>query len=758
MHYTRRPIPMKLIRIVVPALLALLLLGLIAGLKRVPDGSEAVCVARSGAVSVLTSGYRWVGPGADLVVYPAGNRRFRVPERGTTPVIFQNGDSLGVAYEFDLSFAPGSSASLYQHFSSGFESAFVKLVTSAVEIEAASRATPAQSGDVDAAVVARVADELKPLGVDVRRGARAGSEHAGAHSRAPRRLVVVGVDGGDWLNLRPLIDAGKLPNFARLVREGATGPLRSEEPLLSPLLWTTMATGRYPEDHGILNFTVVDPKTGARVPISRLYRKVDAFWNMLSRYQRTVDVVGWLATDPAESIDGVMVTDKFGYLAYAPGDTARAQATSLSPRARERELAALAVHADQVPVREVARFVAVPSSEMARHRGDFDPKDPVNNLIHLYASTMTFKNISTHLLEKDSPDVLAVYFEWVDAMSHLFMLHAPPRMPDVPADEYERYKNAVEQAYIVQDEILGDIMSKLDDRTVLMVISDHGFKSGAVRLKNRPEIWAGNAAKWHRLDGIVAFYGAGVKKGFAVEGASILDVAPTIVALAGLPRASDMPGKVLASAFDDAVVSSFSKESVATLDGPHDAANASSATSAADQETMKKLEALGYLTPDNADAQNNLGQRYQQRGEYQKAIDAYQQAIKMRPNFYSAYNNLAVCYGKLKMYPEAEAALQKCIALKPDDFYAMNNLAVMFIETGRVDDGARMAQQAVKIEPGYANGHVTLGSAYAMTRRFDEAEREFKEALRLEPDNRAATENLARLAQARRNSGGGGNR
>ena len=756
MHYTRRPIPMKRIRIVL--IVAAVLLVALVCIEIVPKGVEELRVKKDGSVSVLKSGWHFVTPGGDYLEYPAGDRSFRVPADGSFSILFQNGDSLRVAYEFDLSFAPGSSALLYQYFSTGFETAFSKLVTSTAEIEAASRPTAADKGDLDAAVVASVRGELQPLGVDVRRGGQAQGGSAAARSKAPRRLVIVGVDGGDWLNLRPLIDAGKLPNFAHLVREGATGPLHSEEPMLSPLLWTTMATGRYPEDHGILNFTVVDPKTGARVPVSRLYRKVDAFWNMLSRYDREVDVIGWLATDPAESIHGVMVTDKFGYLAYAPGDTARAQATSLSPRSRERELATLAVHSDDVSDRDVSRFVTIPASEMARHRGDFDPKDPVNTLIHMYASTMTFKNIATHLLETDTPDVLAVYFEWVDAMSHLFMLHTPPRMPDVPADEYERYKNAVEQAYLVQDEILGDIMSKLDERTVLMVISDHGFKSGSVRLKNRPEIWAGNAAKWHRIDGIVAFYGAGVKKGVAIEGASILDVAPTVVALAGLPRAADMPGKVLAAAFDNSVTSTFSQESVATLDGAHDATASSSSTSAADQETMKKLEALGYLTPDNADAQNNLGQRYQQRGEYTKAIDAYQQAIKMRPNFYSAYNNLAVCYGKLKMYPEAEAALQRCIALKPDDFYAMNNLAVMFIETGHVDDGIRMAQQAVKIEPGYANGHVTLGSAYAMTRRFDEAEREFKEALRLEPDNRAASENLARLEQARRGSGGGGNR
>jgi tetratricopeptide (TPR) repeat protein len=334
-------------------------------------------------------------------------------------------------------------------------------------------------------------------------------------------------------------------------------------------------------------------------------------------------------------------------------------------------------------------------------------------------------------------------------MSHLFMLHAPPRMPEIPEAEYEKYRHAIEETYVLQDEILGQIMSKLDGRTVLMVISDHGFKSGSTRLKNRPEIWAGNAAKWHRVDGVVAFYGAGVKRGVSIEGASILDVTPTILALTGLPRAADMPGQPLAAAFGDEVVASFSTEVLPTLDVPHDATAPDPASTAASEETMKKLEALGYLAPDNADAKNNLGQRYQARGEFAKAIEAYQEAIAMRPNFHTAYNNLAVCYGKLKMYPEAEEALRKCIALEPRDFYAMNNLAVMYIETGRVADGTRLAEQAVKLEPGYANGHVTLGSAYATLQRYDDAEREFREALRLEPGNRAATVNLERLAHAR---------
>ncbi|HKW13180.1 MAG TPA: alkaline phosphatase family protein, partial [Candidatus Krumholzibacteria bacterium] len=650
-----------------------------------------------------------------------------------------------------------SALPLYQEFSKDFEPAVAKLVASSAEIEAASLDDKSKDAELERAVEQHVEQEMGRFQVSVTKvalvqwGNERRSGQTARKAQPARRLIIVGVDGGDWMNLRPLIDAGKLPNFAKLVRDGASGPLRSEEPMLSPLLWTTMATGRLPEQHGVLNFTAVDPKTGARAPVSRHNRKVDAFWNMLGDYHHSVDIIGWLATDPAEAVDGVMITDKFGYLAYVPEDTkntAQPENGSVYPATRRSEFEALVMHADAVKDDDLSRFVHLSSEAFSKHRATTDPNDAVNNLLHLYASTRTYQKIATYLIEKDRPDVLAVYFEWVDAVSHLFMLHTPPKLPDVSQSEYDAYKDVIDQAYILQDEVLGDIMQHMDDRSVLMVISDHGFKSGAARLKNRPEIWAGNAALWHRPDGIVAFYGAGVKKGAAIAGASIRDVAPTVLALSGLPRADDMAGHAITSPFEDAVTKSFSAEHVATLDKKREDATAGTA-SGASAETMKKLEALGYLTPDNPDALHNLGQRYQQKGDYKKAIENYKKAIVMRPTFYNAYNNLATCYGELKMYPEAIDALEKCIKLKPDDYYAMGNLAVIMMNTGKPDDALRFAKQAVDTEPAYVNGHVTYGAMLAMTKHYDEAEKQFNEALRLDPNNASARENLERLKAAK---------
>jgi Tfp pilus assembly protein PilF len=741
------------IRLLLVVLVSLALLAAVAGMRRIGPHEQAVRVGRDGSAVQVAGDWHFVGPGSKLVKYPLGEWTTHAPQSGTTTVTFSNGDTLGVAFECVLVLPEKTAELLYRGFSKDFATAFQKVVTASAEIEAAALDDASRGDELERAVHVRVTQEMGRFQVTVSKVSLVqwGSERREVRtssSGSPRRLIIVGVDGGDWMNLRPLIDAGKLPNFAKLVHDGASGPLRSEEPMLSPLLWTTMATGRLPEQHGVLNFTTVDPKTGARAPVSRHDRKVDAFWNMLGDYNHSVDVIGWLATDPAETVDGVMITDKFGYLAYIPEDTGKAEDASVYPASRREEFAALVTHADAVKDDELQRFVHLSHDELTKHRNTTDPNDPVNNLLHLYASTLTYAKLAEHLLQQDHPDVLAVYFEWVDAVSHLFMLHSPPRLPDVPQAEYDRYKDAIEQAYIFQDEILGGIMSRLDDRTVLMVISDHGFKSGAARLKNRPEIWAGNAALWHRPDGIVAFYGAGVKKGAAIDGASIRGVTPTVLALMGLPKADDMPGQPIASAFDESVTKTFSPEHVATLDRKREN-NGANTASGANEATMKKLEALGYLAADNPDALHNLGQRYQQKGEYQKAIENYRKAIAMRPTFYNAYNNLATCYGELKMYPEAIDALEECIKLKPDDYFAMSNLAVVMMNTGKPDEALRFAKQAVDTEPAYVNGHVTYGAMLAMSKRYDEAEKQFNEALRLDPNNVSARANLKRLQAAR---------
>src|SRR5262245_35178721 len=135
-----------------------------------------------------------------------------------------------------------------------------------------------------------------------------GTARLGATAAPSQRIVLVGLDAADWLTIDPMIAAGELPTFARLEAAGRTAVMISTPPLVSPILWTTIATGLPPDRHGVLDF-MVDLPGGAQTPVRSIDRRGPALWNFFSANQRRVGVVGWWATWPAEHVLGTVVSD-----------------------------------------------------------------------------------------------------------------------------------------------------------------------------------------------------------------------------------------------------------------------------------------------------------------------------------------------------------------------------------------------------------------------------------------------------------------
>jgi len=108
-------------------------------------------------------------------------------------------------------------------------------------------------------------------------------ELAASRDVEPRgKLLLIGLDGADWKILDRLAAAGRVPTIDRLRREGAAGVLRSEEPLLSPIVWTTIGTGRTPLEHGITGFLTI--RDGKTEPVRSDERRLRAFWNVASDF------------------------------------------------------------------------------------------------------------------------------------------------------------------------------------------------------------------------------------------------------------------------------------------------------------------------------------------------------------------------------------------------------------------------------------------------------------------------------------------
>jgi len=726
--------------------------------KRVPPGQQGVRVVGGGAKS-YGPGFHLVPPfGGSFVVYPLGAIEVRFPSEGVYQALTKSGDGAGVALELRFDIGQGTGESIYGEFGKDLQGRLSDLVRETVEIEAA-RWSP--EGSTPEELAAAVVDEMSPAltraGIALRayriaawEGAKGGEIAAGSRFSKPlRKVIFIGVDGGDWEIIRPMIEKGHLPNFKTVIQDGATGPLRTIEPILSPLVWTTIATGKLPEEHGILSFTVVDQETGERLPITRMPRKVDALWNILGERGRTVDIIGWLATYPAEDINGFMITDRAGYLAYAgeAGKGALAPGV-ISPADRAAEIAKLVVKSETLEYEEFRDMLDIDRDTFEKEKViAFDKVKPINNLIMLYATARTCHEIAKHLLVANRPDFLGVYFELCDAVGHLFMGYAPPRLEWVDEKDYEKYKDVMLNTYVLQDRMLGEMIELSDDETVIMIASDHGFKSGANRPRLSSDIDGGHAAFWHQLDGIVAFYGKGIRRGYRIEGATVLDMMPTILALQGIPQAQDMPGKVLSDVFEDSLASRVDRTVVATLESGkrREAGDVAATTGPADEQALKKLEALGYITPMNPNDYNNLGQRLQQAGEHEKAIEQFKKALAINPNFPGALNNIGVSYGRIRQYDLSEEAFKKALSIKKTDVYAMNNLAILYLETGRLDEAAEYGNMVVRTEPNYANGHLTLGSIYATAGDLDRAEKEFTKALELDPASRSAKANIEKV-------------
>ena len=74
-----------------------------------------------------------------------------------------------------------------------------------------------------------------------------------------RKVLLVGWDAADWKVMTPLMEQGRMPNLAGLIERGVMGNLATLQPVLSPMLWTSIATGKRPFKHGILGFTEPTP-------------------------------------------------------------------------------------------------------------------------------------------------------------------------------------------------------------------------------------------------------------------------------------------------------------------------------------------------------------------------------------------------------------------------------------------------------------------------------------------------------------------
>lgn len=484
-----------------------------------------------------------------------------------------------------------------------------------------------------------------------------------------KKVLLIGWDAADWKIANPLIDEGLMPTLDEFINQGVMGNLATLRPILSPMLWNSIATGKRPDKHGILGFMEPDPQTGGVRPVTSTSRKVKAIWNILTQKGYKAHVIGWFAGHPAEPINGVSVSDLFPY-AVGPLD----KEWPLPPGAVHPEnlrdtFAKLRMHPAEVTEAAILPWIPLAA------KIDQEKDKGLQSFAKILSENCSIHNAATWILQNEEWDFLAVYYNGIDHFCHGFMHYHPPKMDGIPEDRFEIYKDVVNGAYRFHDMMLQTLLDLAGPDTTVILVSDHGFHSDHLRPRGIPAEPAGPAVQ-HRQFGVVCMKGENIKKDERIYGATLLDVTPTILTLFGLPVGEDMDGRVLVQAFENPPaitrIPSWEKEEGACGMHPADLRM----DPAAAQAVLQQFVALGYIQPLNEDQEKavatavreqnyNLARAHMDARRYSDALTLLQDLAEKNPDEARFMQHLAQCYLALGKRSEAKDLLQKLLVLKP---------------------------------------------------------------------------------------------
>ena len=443
--------------------------------------------------------------------------------------------------------------------------------------------------------------------------------------------MVFGIDGGTWDVMVPMIENGELPNFAKLYNTGTHGILRSRDPALSPVVWSTIFTGRLPADHGVLNWKTSQSR----------HRKVKAVWDIASEADLLTHVFNVPSTFPPVTIDGVMVSGfpvggmtiggntghvvrvsdlaakttpthirinaamfkkamkglKVGdwgpwidlTVKHRPGWTARLRIKRLtnkeyyiSPAYRSDGRTVLTHPRGVLNLLDVE---AGPAPYIAEGPGwsKYDAPHTANYLAEHLTEVAGIQTLGPRKFAGEPWNLFIYVHTLVDRVSH-------PYWSYMNADDYvgvdpvkaKAHGEAVRDAYRTMDQHLGEVLAQVTDEHYIVFASDHGFQSSRVKTRR---------IGTHHLDGIYLVAGPGIKAGEG-EQANIEDIGPTVLHLLQLPVADDMRGQVIDSVREDL---GRDVRTVASYESGGEPNDPRGTDLPVDEDTWEQLRGLGYV-------------------------------------------------------------------------------------------------------------------------------------------------------------------
>lgn len=577
------------------------------------------------------------------------------------------------------------------------------------------------------------------------------------------RVVHIEIEGADWALINELVADKKLPNIEALLDLGAAGNLQTIQPTVAPLLAATMATGLPPDRHGVLDFR--DPR--ANSPILSTMRRVPASWDIANAFGRSAAVVNWWTAWPPTSADIPVVSAPF----QSP-DAPLVHPASFAAHARS-----VSVGVNTVGYRQIARFLNITEAEFESATARGAPDDPIVLFRGLLAKTWSDHRAGIDLYRSRRPMVLYINYDGSDVVNHLFAPYHPPYREGVSGAEFRKFWPTVANYYAEIDRLVGEwmkVVTATGEQTTVIVTSQHGFDWGKTRPWTPPAGTSALAA--HRNPGVFIVWGPDVIHSPARRTVSIYDVAPTTLALLGLPESAEMPGRPLVEMFRNLEpVTGVAIASYADVI-PRESPKASVQTVA---DYRARLEHIGHLTDPRRVAMpllenpsegatgkisvetwghyayfNNQGVQLRQQKKLVEATEAFERAIALNPTRPTPYLNLSIVLLEREEFAAADAVMMKAIArgLPTPERYVID-LAAYYRANDMPTRAISFLVEAERIFPQSYEVAAALGSALAAVGRYSDALPQFERALGMRPASTLVLNNLGNVYARREEYG-----
>ncbi len=261
------------------------------------------------------------------------------------------------------------------------------------------------------------------------------------------RVVVIGLDGGTFSLLDPLMEEGHMPNLKKLIESGVRGDLQTVIPPITPAAWSTFMTGKNPGKHGVLEFLVKDGE-GGESPVNSNIRCGRTIWRLVSENGEKAVVLSVPTTYPPEHINGFMIScfmtpkgkSDYGY----PPELLEEVEAKFGP---------YRLSTEEVYARGKVGDVLDDSDEDVRYKFE----------------------VARYLLDRVDWKLFVLHIFGTDRLQHELWHLIDPKHPLHKPKESRLYADRFYQFYEKLDTQLGLFVEKLRPTDTLFIMSDHGF-------------------------------------------------------------------------------------------------------------------------------------------------------------------------------------------------------------------------------------------------------------------------------------------